>query len=896
MEGEEGVHEQKTYADNTIEYPSSTNDGQSVTLDPFPATVENSSSPLFEQQPDTPSLSLDEPSMRTPSPPGKDSSSSNNDDQLKSSPSKNGDPSGTSSSYLNNDPLKAFPEEHVIRELETLNNALLEASCKMNITARERMESLRDEAKTKRMNHADDDVVLQTKIELALMRRDHLKDFITERIDEYYVDYLVLVGKEHEEAVKLRDEQKQKEEEDRERAYQERERRRIEEEAEALRREEDDEEGDEEDDEEGDEEGDEEEGEDEDDDEEGQEEDEENDRDTERKIEEQKEKGTPTEPPAPEPSPEELRAAKIEVAVKTVRSTSAFVSKSVMNRTMKELDEIKRLNFEKILNERKELQLIERRAEAKRRVLEHKQHLEAEKKQKEEEERLRREENEKRRKLKAAAEKMEREKQDAQKQMMSKSMELSSSVRGRTPLGPPKTVLAPLNDSKLRAKALKYLKSSSQMPLKFSDNNLPNSSCLAYIAHQSYGNKRSSTPISRIGVDDKSSQSGNISKDDTVWVLVQDPNGTVIGSKIVSIKAMEEKEQCDKEKAKHDDILLRETGWGSYSLPGPDREGKIIPHATTQKAAARALMMREAAKQSRRNRSPTGVRDKPSSVENPVNNMSDDDKINHAISGKLRRYGEGRDEAKGLILKWKGKLAKGGRHKRTKLGLVDQKLLDSPLIDSFHGKNSRRAMIRDDSDNDSMKMSRRIKSGREKANGMKTSFSEVVRRDDDATARATRRNQDSSDGDVDGISASSALAVNNSRRKVGRADKDRYVDMDKSHKSKKASSASVDGNCSDDSDVLMKGDRGKSRRSVESSVNSRNVVNLKHIPESSGSNAAAMDPLSETEYEKNDYTRYEEDEGEMFPPIPLEQPILLQKSEYIIQDEEELQQITRRLY
>ena len=72
---------------------------------------------------------------------------------------------------------------------------------------------------------------------------------------------------------------------------------------------------------------------------------------------------------------------------------------------------------------------------------------------------------------------------------------------------------------------------------------------------------------------------------------------------------------------------------------------------------------------------------------------------------------------------------------------------------------------------------------------------------------------------------------------------------------------------------------------------------MKHVPGlSSGATVAAMDPLKETDNEEN-YLMYDEEEDEeMFPPIPLDQPILLQKSEYIIQDEEELQQIARRLY
>ena len=66
----------------------------------------------------------------------------------------------------------------------------------------------------------------------------------------------------------------------------------------------------------------------------------------------------------------------------------------------------------------------------------------------------------------------------------------------------------------------------------------------------------------------------------------------------------------DKAKAIEDEVRLREAGWET-TIPGGDREGRIIPTTMAQKRAAFELQKREVERQSGRNVSPTGVRDRP---------------------------------------------------------------------------------------------------------------------------------------------------------------------------------------------------------------------------------------------------------------------------------------------
>ena len=90
----------------------------------------------------------------------------------------------------------------------------------------------------------------------------------------------------------------------------------------------------------------------------------------------------------------------------------------------------------------------------------------------------------------------------------------------------------------------------------------------------------------------------------------------------------------------------------------------------------------------------------------------------------------------GILLKWKGKLAKKG--KKTRLGVVDKRLLDSPLIDSFHGLKSRRAMAKDSADNGSRNRNRNRKS---KINGnIPRIFGEVVDEDEDEDVKIIEYN------------------------------------------------------------------------------------------------------------------------------------------------------------
>ena len=97
---------------------------------------------------------------------------------------------------------------------------------------------------------------------------------------------------------------------------------------------------------------------------------------------------------------------------------------------------------------------------------------------------------------------------------------------------------------------------------------------------------------------------------------MQDPNGCVIGSKVVSVKAMEDKEQHDKKRLKTMTYYYVKLD-GVITPTWTRSRRKNIAHDASQKAAA-CIDDEEVAKQSGRNKSPTGVRDRPSSVENPA--------------------------------------------------------------------------------------------------------------------------------------------------------------------------------------------------------------------------------------------------------------------------------------
>lgn len=97
--------------------------------------------------------------------------------------------------------------------------------------------------------------------------------------------------------------------------------------------------------------------------------------------------------------------------------------------------------------------------------------------------------------------------------------------------------------------------------------------------------------------------------------------------------------------------------------------------------------MKDVDRQAARNSSPTGVKDRPGTRENPVYRMSLDDKMKLSKEGRLRRHGEGVEEAERMFLHIKSKAAKGGNGARKKLSEVyaNPSLLYplSPLFHSF---------------------------------------------------------------------------------------------------------------------------------------------------------------------------------------------------------------------
>ena len=227
--------------------------------------------------------------------------------------------------------------------------------------------------------------------------------------------------------------------------------------------------------------------------------------------------------------------------------------------------------------------------------------------------------------------------------------------------------------------------------------------------------------------------------------------------------------------------------------------------------------------------------------------------------------------------------------------------LDSPLIDSFHGPKSRRAMAKDSADNGGRNRNRNRKS---KINGnIPRIFGEVVDEDEDededvkiieykssSNHRHHHFTQDSRDNNEIGNSVNS-VQKNINKRRGGRGRRGRS-------KMLSSTASGGDGNYSDYDSEVINGDRGRSRRNVDLNVNSRNIVNTKHVPGSSKI-STKMRLLRGTKVEEKDsyiYDKEDDDDDEVFLPVPLEQPTLLQKSEYIIQDQEELQSIARGLY
>ena len=84
------------------------------------------------------------------------------------------------------------------------------------------------------------------------------------------------------------------------------------------------------------------------------------------------------------------------------------------------------------------------------------------------------------------------------------------------------------------------------------------------------------------------------------------------------------------------------------------------------------------------------MRDRPGSVPDPLVGFDFEKRVTLARQGRIRRHGEGMDEARELILHIKKKSAKstGG----VKFGAVEKRLLESPLAEAFHGKNFSRSV------------------------------------------------------------------------------------------------------------------------------------------------------------------------------------------------------------
>merc|ERR1711871_281869 len=159
------------------------------------------------------------------------------------------------------------------------------------------------------------------------------------------------------------------------------------------------------------------------------------------------------------------------------------------------------------------------------------------------------------------------------------------------------TNLTPHLDSNLRKRALKHLKLSSQMP-----SALPQSTiCEVYIVKKVFFDIASPVSPTTVSASSRPSSSTAIShtavaKVDAVWVLIQNDEGCIVGSRLVSVKAMEEREIRDKVKASEEEVRRREMGWETV-IPGGDRKGLIVPTKNAQKKAALELERREVERQ-----------------------------------------------------------------------------------------------------------------------------------------------------------------------------------------------------------------------------------------------------------------------------------------------------------
>jgi hypothetical protein len=141
---------------------------------------------------------------------------------------------------------------------------------------------------------------------------------------------------------------------------------------------------------------------------------------------------------------------------------------------------------------------------------------------------------------------------------------------------------------------------------------------------------------------------------------------------------MIDRERAQKEIEAERELKLKESAWD-----GPSGGG-FLPKIN-QRAAARALQIKDLEKQSSRNASPSGVRDRPSSVLDYTARLNVEDKLKLSREGRVRRTGEGLEEATELVLHIKKRVARGNA--KFKLTNVEKRLLQSPLTDSFHGKS-----------------------------------------------------------------------------------------------------------------------------------------------------------------------------------------------------------------
>ena len=147
------------------------------------------------------------------------------------------------------------------------------------------------------------------------------------------------------------------------------------------------------------------------------------------------------------------------------------------------------------------------------------------------------------------------------------------------------------------------------------------------------------------------------------------------GSGVVNIKLMEKQHTTQKIKQKEDNIKLRELGWDGSN-------GGNYHSKTLQNDASRTLQLIKVEKHISRNISPTNVKDQ-FGIENN-DHLFEKVILQKAREGRIRSP-EGVEEAKDILLKIKKKL---NPKFKSKFFEVEKRLLDSPLIDSFHGRNN----------------------------------------------------------------------------------------------------------------------------------------------------------------------------------------------------------------